>query len=192
MNPGTALDSKERSTLVKLEAVIEKNLKAFYEVGTALMKIRDGRLYRETHKTFEAYCKEKWGFYRDQADRLISASKTVENLTPIGVKPTHESQIRPLARLEPKQQRKAWKKAVETAPDGKVTAKHVEDAAREVSAKPRETPEKVDPYEVVSTEFEKAFQRFLDEIKKAKASGWTTTSRDAARGYILALLQGMV
>lgn len=45
-----------------------------------------------------------------------------ENLTPTGVKPTHESQLRPLSRLEPEQQQEAWQKAVDIAPEGKVTA----------------------------------------------------------------------
>ena len=38
---------------------------------------------------------------------------------------TTESQARPLSKLEPEQQRQAWQKAVETAPEGKVTAAHV-------------------------------------------------------------------
>lgn len=36
--------------------------------------------------------------------------------------PISERQLRSIAKLEPQQQREAWAKAVETAPDGKVTA----------------------------------------------------------------------
>ena len=54
---------------------------------------------------------------------LINSAKVVENLSAIGEKlPTHESQTRPLARLEPPQQREAWTKAVEAAPNGKPTS----------------------------------------------------------------------
>ena len=42
--------------LAELELVIERGLKTFVEVGAALLGIRDGRLYRETHATFEDYC----------------------------------------------------------------------------------------------------------------------------------------
>jgi len=40
-----------------------------------------------------------------------------------------ESQLRPLTKLrnKPDQQREAWQKVVETAPEGKVTAAHVSD-----------------------------------------------------------------
>lgn len=36
--------------------------------------------------------------------------------------PANERQARPLSRLEPDKQREAWQRAVETAPDGRITA----------------------------------------------------------------------
>ena len=39
--------------------------------------------------------------------------------------PENEAQTRPLADLEPEQQREVWLKAVNTAPAGKITAAHV-------------------------------------------------------------------
>jgi len=57
---------------------------------------------------------------------LIVASGVAENLTTIVVKPINEAQARPLTKLPPEQQKEAFQKAVETAPEGKVTAKHVE------------------------------------------------------------------
>ena len=57
--------------LAECEAVIERGQQTFIEVGQALMEIRDSRLYRETHATFEAYCNERWGWtrrLREQAD----------------------------------------------------------------------------------------------------------------------------
>lgn len=58
------------------------------EVGAALTEIREQRLYRlrDGFTTFEAYCKERWGFTRDKADRLIGAAAVAEVLTPVGVK----------------------------------------------------------------------------------------------------------
>lgn len=41
--------------------------------------------------------------------------------------PETESQARPLANLEPEQQREAWKKAVETVPEGKVIAAQIDE-----------------------------------------------------------------
>lgn len=55
-----------------------------------------------------------------KAERNIST--IVENASTIP-----ESQLRPLTKLrnEPEKQKEAWQKAVETAPEGKVTAAHV-------------------------------------------------------------------
>ena len=49
-----------------------------------------------------------------------------------------ERQIRPLTRLndDPEKQRVAWQKAVETAPEGKVTAAHVRKVVREMVEPP--------------------------------------------------------
>ena len=43
-------------------------------VGTALMEIRENRLYRSEFKTFEEYCQSKWGFNRRNAYQLIEAA----------------------------------------------------------------------------------------------------------------------
>ena len=57
--------------LTECEAVIERGLRTFVEVGEALLRIRDERLYRETHGTFEDYCRERWAMRREVADRAF-------------------------------------------------------------------------------------------------------------------------
>jgi len=49
--------------------------RAFYEAGTALKELRDRRLYRSTHKTFEEYCRDRFGYSRRKMDYLISGSE---------------------------------------------------------------------------------------------------------------------
>jgi len=126
MNP-TIIDTGKE--LERLEGVIRKNLAAFYEVGQALMAIRDKRLYLckngGKYQTFEAYCRGIWDMGKSNAYYLISASEVEKNLSTMVDKPATERQARPLSKLEPEQQRQAWQKAVETAPEGKVTAAHV-------------------------------------------------------------------
>ena len=86
------------------------------------MAIRDGGHYRDVlgYETFEAYCKERWDFKRTYAFYMIESAKVMDNVHNCEQKPTTEAQTRPLARLLPDQQREAWQKAVETAPEGKV------------------------------------------------------------------------
>lgn len=126
------VSTEERNELAQHEGVIERGLKTFVDVGNALLAIRDKRLYRQDHGTFEGYCRERWGMERAHAYRLIDSAQVVANLSPIGDKlPTTESQVRPLTNLEPEQQVEVWQRAVETAPNGKVTASHVETVKRD-------------------------------------------------------------
>ncbi len=67
-------------SLEQCECIIARGHQTFIAVGQALLEIRDRRLYRETHATFEAYCRERWGFKRVQAHNYISAAKVVENV----------------------------------------------------------------------------------------------------------------
>jgi hypothetical protein len=83
------------------------------------LKIMDSRLYKDTFRTFEEYCRERWEFSRPRAYQLIEAAKITRNLsTVVDIQPTSERQTRPLTNLEPEQQAEVWKKAVETAPEG--------------------------------------------------------------------------
>ena len=51
------LSEVEEQALKKYEEIISKGLNTFLEVGHALAEIRDRRLYRATHDTFEPYCR---------------------------------------------------------------------------------------------------------------------------------------
>jgi len=125
----TQLIGFEETQLKEYEIVIERGLNAFMDVGEALLAIRDRRLYRNTHPTFEDYCQHRWGMERRHAYRLIEAAQTVENvshgthLPP----PQNERQARPLTALDPEDQVSVWRTAVETAPDGNITARHVQE-----------------------------------------------------------------
>lgn len=134
------LTTTEATRLAELEIVIERGLQTFIEVGSALMEIRNSRLYRQTHATFEEYCQERWDLRRSRTYQLMDAAEVVENLKsstivelssgPLPL-PLNEAQARPLARLGVDMQRQVWQKAVETAPQGRITARHIETVVRE-------------------------------------------------------------
>lgn len=138
------LSTADIAELLRYEAVIKRGLESFLDVGRALMAIRDAKLYRGTHSTFEEYVGERWGISRSYAHRTISAAQVVENLLPIGnILPANEAQARPLARLEPDQQVEAWTDAVEDS-GGKPTQAHVEKAvAKFTEPKPVAPPREV-------------------------------------------------
>ena len=66
--------------LAELEEIVEEGLETFIAVGEALREIRDSRLYRKQHKTFEDYCRARWGWDRRNANRHIEAAKIAQSL----------------------------------------------------------------------------------------------------------------
>ena len=127
------VDVTFQETLAACEQVIERGLKNFVEVGSALLSIRDQRLYKETHKSFESYCRERWQMTKTNANRLVQGAEVAVNLTPMGVIPTSERVARPLTGLKPEQQVEAWSNAVEAA-GGTPAAKDVEAAVADILA----------------------------------------------------------
>jgi hypothetical protein len=126
-------DSEEQEKL-RLERLVEKS---FYVAGKALKQLRDGRFYRNNHKTFEAYCQDRFSYTRRSVNYLIAAADVVENLGTNGsqIFPTAERQVRPLTSLEPVQQSEAWQQAVSEA-GGKVpVARIVKEVVQRITAR---------------------------------------------------------
>lgn len=170
------LNVNERKSLAKCERVIEGGMREFVEVGRALASIRDAKLYRETHDTFEAYCRDRWDCSRAQAYRLIDSACVVERLAlpapPIGdtrkkakqpaaavPMPVNEAQVRPITRVDADQQPEVWGLAVERAKAaGRATptAAIVEAVVKEYTTPPDELPPKKDGAEARARRAEQA------------------------------------
>ncbi len=136
-----------QAELEQLEKVIATGYTSYIDVGKALKEIEEKKYYQIKYDTFEAYYSDRWEFKRAHAYRLINAAKVIENLSPIGdILPITESQVRPLTRLKtPEKQREAWLKVIETAPNGKITAAHVERIVMEMLGKTEPVAPPVEP-----------------------------------------------
>ena len=135
-----SLTSSERRELASLEATVEQGRAAFVAVGNALTAIRDRRLYRETHSTWEAYLRERWDIGRTSSYGLMVAAAVVADVSAIAdIVPQSESVARPLAPLTTEQRREAWSRAVDEA-GGPPTAAQVRQAAAEVAPRPAPAP----------------------------------------------------
>lgn len=73
--------------------IVRKGMNTFREVGQALARIRDEQWYKQSHKTFEAFCIAEFGFKRSHAYRLIEAAAVAET-SPVGDKLETERQAR--------------------------------------------------------------------------------------------------
>ena len=70
------------------------------------------------------------------AYQYIDSVKVIENVRHgTQTLPANERQARPLTQLEPELQKEAWTKAVETAPEGRITARHVSKIVKEITGK---------------------------------------------------------
>lgn len=115
----------------RLQGLIKKVWDCATEAGSALTAIRDERLYRGTHETFEEFANDVFGYGRRYLDRMVSMEKL--KTSPIGLKIKNEGQARAIAKV-PEPQRQAVIDAIET--EGKpVTAKSIEREAAKISTK---------------------------------------------------------
>jgi hypothetical protein len=108
------LTTEEQADLAQLEAVIERGMNTFIEVGNALAAIQERKLYRDDYGTFEDYCRTKWGFSRQRAYQLTAAAEAVTTVVDRGLPaPSNEAQARELTRIPEPQRAEVWRETVE-------------------------------------------------------------------------------
>jgi hypothetical protein len=132
---GNALDApltpEERKEKGRLE---EQMKRGFIDICTAVLQIRDKRLYREDFGTFDEYAETILGLSRVHAHRLAEAGRVVQLLLAMGnlPVPTCERQARPLTKVGPELVPVVWRRALEESGTGRVTARVVEELVTEM------------------------------------------------------------
>ena len=135
------LSRTELDQLSDAETVIKRDLKSFERVAAALVAIRDGKLYREFHATFEDYCAVKWGFTVRRAYQMIENAGTAKQLAAAGIETANEAQVAALAKVPPA---KLAEVAAAVKAKGRITAKAIKAAMLESE------PRKADVEQVTS------------------------------------------
>lgn len=107
-NGFTDTDAISRSTdLHALEQIIQRGRATFIEVGAALLRIREGRLYMATHNNWDVYCRDRWGWGRNYANKLAVASEVAVDLAAQGTVVPTERAARELVRVATPEERTA-------------------------------------------------------------------------------------
>ena len=144
------LDTVERSKLRKLESVVAEGISSFVVVGEALKEIRDAKLYRESHKTFEKYVDQKWGIERRRAYQLIDASEASKKLCNTvsqnarAAEITNARQLCELKDVPAESMEAVVNKAADIAGDDPITASDIKQAREEVLSPSKDAWEDVD------------------------------------------------
>lgn len=164
MTAELALSAPERARRTECEAVIERGVRTFVETGTALLAMREERLYRDTHATFEDYCQDRWQFSRPRAYELMTAADVVSAMADTDVPPpANERQARELARTPEPERAEVWRETVERT-NGKPTAAAVREVREEHGS--GAVPEPLPPASPTAPEPSPAVTAFLDSDPK--------------------------
>jgi len=135
------MTATEAAALTECEQTIERGLKSWDEMGVALRRIHEERLYRAEHGTFEDYCRDRWGFTQQYATSLIRGAALAETMVSAGLPaPANERQARELAKVPEPDRAEVWQRTVERT-NGKPTAA----AIRETYQPPAPAPAPVPP-----------------------------------------------
>ncbi|GIK40238.1 MAG: hypothetical protein BroJett011_40710 [Chloroflexota bacterium] len=119
-------------TETEARVLIEEIKTDISAVGAKLLELHEREGWKALgYSSWRECVMQEFDFQSSHVYRLLDFAKIQRVLSPIGENgyplPAAESVARPLAALpDPEQQREAWQQAVDTAPGGKVTAKHVE------------------------------------------------------------------
>lgn len=140
---------EEKADYKRLHKIVEKGLKAFWEVGEALADIKAAKLWKAGgYETWEAYCRSVAGMSRIHAYRMMQAHGVVEILKTLprgNILPQMEAQVRPLLKLpDPEKQVEAWTIAVERSNGQQPSAPEVSEVVFEI-LHPEGAGDKVSP-----------------------------------------------
>ena len=134
------LTPEESDRLHLCEKTIREGLGTFVAVGAALMEIRNARLYRQSHPSFEKYVQSVLALSRPRAYELIDSSQVMHDLSAIADFPTlpqNEGQARELRRWKtPEERAEKWRAVLDAAGNKPVTAKFIRQT---LNAKPAKT-----------------------------------------------------
>ena len=195
-----AMTAKDCKLLHQLEEIIQKEMGGFVRLGQALLEIRDKRLYRQSHKTFEAYCRDKWEISRTYAHYHIEAAKVVGVLKDVhhGEQlPENERQARPLTTIDLEEVDDVWQECIEKAPRDNngnpiITAKHVQETVDfwKAADEDYQEPEDVEEEESDAEEFDVdvAGGRLRDWLR-SELDRWPEKCRDEAAHWIREILE---
>ncbi len=182
----TQLSMNEINDLDRLERVVEDNMVSWMKVGFALREIRDRKLYRMSHATFEQYTKERFDCARSTAYQLITGVEVIENVRNADktcpVLPEKESLARPLAKLEPEEQAKAWDMAINRAKESGadvVMSKHVVWAVDLLRGNPQPRTRNMIENSIGTLPdiFKKAFEDLIQSIRDARKNRFEGVDR---------------
>lgn len=154
--PMTRKELELRKRLViKVRSGIGGALARLVEAADCLRDLRDGRLYRNTHATFEEFCRDEFALTRWTINLRVQAAEVYRNLvdakngvfgnSELPFLPENESQVRYMVTLPEEQQPEVWARCIVEAGGKQPSTRLIRGIVTEVTgAKSKVSPEKRD------------------------------------------------
>lgn len=95
------LTPEERARRAELEEQVVVGIRAGALAARAARSLRDERLYRSSHSTFEAYAQEVFGLSRQRVYQLIAFAEVAEEAAGYGIEVSNERVARALGVVAP-------------------------------------------------------------------------------------------
>lgn len=176
--------AQDTHDLHRIEGEIEKDEAGFLRVADNLMEIRERKLYGITADTFEEYIKVRWGWTKQRAYQIIAARKVVDSLPPKS-QPVVDSEkkARVLINVPVPQRQTVIREAVREAPNGRPTARHIEEAVQRVAPPPppQKPPAKEILVDETGWEIPDNLEKLWDRIPEVKEK---LTNLSSLRGLL--------
>ncbi len=117
--PAPVLTTGEKAKLEELEKLVGVGVTASLQATVALHEIKNykgGKLWQATHRFWQDYCWDKWGYKRSYAADLVDYGQIVVEIKAAAKKtsvitdilPTNPSHLRPLKALPEGERGKCW------------------------------------------------------------------------------------
>lgn len=167
-----ALTKDERQLRDVHIEVIRQGMSAVEEVARSLIVLRDKQLYRETHASFEAFCRDTFSIGKSRAYQLIEWVETKDELsTTVDTTAMNERQARELNKLPEEERAEVWQEAIA---DGEPTAAKIAEIVERKQVVPdtHERPQESTSYDTCDMEdFIQRLQDCIDEEWEAGQLG---------------------
>jgi hypothetical protein len=133
------LTKTEQRSLATAERTIQQGYKAYCETGEALALIRDQRLYRASFTSWDAYCRQRWGFTAAHANNYIASARAAIEGRQLGLVFDNEYQAREFSKVPTERRETVARNVLDRAPrreggDLRITASLIRDVANDVSS----------------------------------------------------------
>lgn len=136
------LTETEATDLAKLTTIVKTAIDNVRLGNEALREIRDRRLYRASHSTFEVFCQEVLGLSEQRISQILKGAEEVASLegkVPDAHIPSTERAIRELRRVKnPQNKAEILRIAAESSGSGKPTSSAIQEARVAVEGEPKE------------------------------------------------------